>query len=76
MVSGEVRYYERAIGDRTTPPPRTFVSGQMFYTPPMREHAMIFDKDTVMVSISSRSRTHEEHESDVVRLAQEDRIVP
>jgi len=34
----------------------------------MRPHAMYFPVDTVMVSMSDRTRTHEQHEADVVRM--------
>lgn len=68
VVSGLVRYYERPIGSRHEPEPETFAPGEMFETPAMVEHAMYFPVDTVMVSISPKSRTHEEHEADVVRV--------
>lgn len=68
IVSGELEYYERAIGSTECPAAQHFYAREMFYTPPEREHAMRFVKDTVMVSISSKSRTHEEHEKDVVRV--------
>jgi len=42
--------------------------GQMVFTPPQRSHKLTFKEDTVMISISKLSRTHAEHESDVVRL--------
>jgi oxalate decarboxylase/phosphoglucose isomerase-like protein (cupin superfamily) len=68
VVDGEVEYYERAIGETELPPVQRFYEREMFYTPPMREHAMRFPEGAVLVSMSSRSRTHEEHEADVVRL--------
>jgi quercetin dioxygenase-like cupin family protein len=65
---GRLRYYERAPGETHIPVPEVFVAGDLFYTPPQREHILIFDEDTEMISMSSRSRTHEEHESDVRRV--------
>lgn len=68
IVRGEVDYYERPIGSKETPPAQHFYEGEMFYTPPMVEHALYFPRDTILVSMSDRSRTHEEHEKDVVRV--------
>ncbi len=68
VVSGEVWYYERAVGEMGKPAALIFRTGEQFFTPPMREHAMYFPQPTVMVSMSDRSRTHEEHERDVVRV--------
>lgn len=68
VVSGKVDYYERAVGNTERPLPQSFGPGEMFYTPPMREHVSYFPVDTVLVSISDRTRTHEEHEKDLVRV--------
>jgi uncharacterized RmlC-like cupin family protein len=71
IVSGEVHYWETTLGGVPLPsdtPAAIFGPREMFFTPPMRPHAMYFPIDTVMVSISDRSRTHEEHEADVVRV--------
>ena len=68
ILSGEVEYWERAIGATDLPQCQRFVAGEMFYTPPEREHAMRFPVDTKMISISTLSRTHDEHEADVVRV--------
>lgn len=68
VISGEVHYYERAIGDETLPDPQVFKSGEMFFTPSGREHVLYFPVYTIMVSMSSRTRAHEEHEADVVRV--------
>ena len=69
VVEGEVHYYERAIGDTERPTVQIFTQGEMFYTPPMREHLLYFAADTVMVSLSNKTRSHEEHEKDVVRVS-------
>src|SRR5678815_2146227 len=68
VVRGEVKYYERPIGSTATPEAQHYFEGEMFFTPPMVEHAMYFPRDTILVSMSDRSRTHEEHEADVVRV--------
>jgi len=68
VVSGEVHYYERAPGEETLPEKQVFKSGDMFFTPPQREHVMFFPVFTIMVSMSNRTRTHAEHEADLVRV--------
>jgi dTDP-4-dehydrorhamnose 3,5-epimerase-like enzyme len=68
VIKGAVDYYERPIGSKEIPEPVRYVENQMFFTPPMVEHAMRFAEDTIMVSISKRPRDSESHESDVVRV--------
>lgn len=65
---GTVFYFERAVGDDSVPAPRSFVSGEMFFTPPNIEHAMLFAEDCIIFTFAKNKRTHEEHESDVVRV--------
>lgn len=68
VALGCVQYYERPIGSTEAPEPQHFYEREMFYTPPMVEHELRFPVYTLLVSISSRTRTHDEHESDVVRV--------
>lgn len=49
-------------------------AGWLFYTPPMVAHAMFFLENTVFLTLGNRSRTPEDHESDLVRLAPEDHL--
>ena len=44
----------------------------LVYTPPGRAHRCTFKEDTILVSMSKLTRTHENHEADVVRLEQDD----
>lgn len=68
VISGEIEYYHRKVGD--TDPPRclTITQGQMFFTPPMVEHTMVFRVDTVFLTLARNIRTHENHEADLVRV--------
>lgn len=68
VVSGFAEYYEREIGSTVCPEAQIFHEREMFYTPPGREHAIRFPEGAILVSISSKSRTHDEHEADVVRV--------
>jgi dTDP-4-dehydrorhamnose 3,5-epimerase-like enzyme len=75
VVSGEVWYYERAIGaddrlaNRDRAARKWIVSaGQMFFTAPRMAHAMAFPVDTVFITFSKNVREHNTHEEDVVRV--------
>ena len=68
VVHGKVLYFERDIGDVSVPEPTAYASGQMFFTPPMREHAMLFAEDSVVMTFAKNVRNHENHEADVVRV--------
>jgi len=68
VASGKVLYFERDIGDKRIPVPRVFLPGDMFFTPPMREHAMLFGEDSLIFTFAKNVRSHEEHEADLVRV--------
>lgn len=68
VVMGEVAYFERAIGETTVPEPKIYKAGQMFFTPPMREHAMLFMQDSVIMTFAKNVRSHDNHEADLVRV--------
>lgn len=68
VESGRVLYFEREIGSVRIAAPSEFTPGQMFFTPPMKEHAMLFAEDTVLYTFARNTRTHENHEADVVRV--------
>jgi dTDP-4-dehydrorhamnose 3,5-epimerase-like enzyme len=68
VISGHVLYFERAIGQSEIGEPKYFGPGQMFFTPPMREHAMLFGANSTILTFAKNVRNHEEHEADVVRV--------
>lgn len=68
VVSGSVLYFERPLGSTEIPTPKRYEPGDMFYTPSMVEHAMLFAEDTVILTFAPRLRDHVNHESDVVRV--------
>lgn len=68
VVSGKVAYFERAVGDAEVPAPDVYGPGQMFFTPPNREHAMLFLEDTVIITLAKNVRDHATHEADLVRV--------
>lgn len=68
VAEGRCLYYERPAGSREDVEPITVIQGQMFFTPPHVEHKVTFPVRTILVSVSSASRTHEEHEKRLTRV--------
>jgi quercetin dioxygenase-like cupin family protein len=68
VISGRVIYYERGPGETAVPEGRVFGPGEMFFTPPQREHLMYFPVDTTIITLAKNVRSHEEHEADLVRV--------
>jgi len=69
VTKGAVLYFERAIGSTEIPEPRLFLPGEMFFTPPLREHCMLFAEESEIITMAKRVRNHAEHEADVVRVS-------
>ena len=46
----------------------TVKKGQMVFTPPMVDHAMVFNVDTTFLTLSRNFRDQKTYESDVVRI--------
>ena len=67
VAQGKMLYYERDIGSKEDVAPLVVGEGEAVFTPPMRTHKTFFPVRTILVSISAKSRTHEEHEADLVR---------
>ncbi len=68
VEAGEILYFERPIDSSTIPDPIKVRPGTMFFTPPNVEHAMLFIEDTVFYTFAKNIRSHESHESDLVRV--------
>jgi len=68
LQSGRVVYYYRPVGSQSPPAERTLGPGEVFYTPPMEEHAMRFLEDSVMLCFARNSRTMAHYEADTVRV--------
>lgn len=68
VLSGSIDYYHRPQGSKADPARVQISAGQMFFTPPMVEHAMVFPEDTVFLTFGRNSRAQEVYEADVVRV--------
>lgn len=68
VISGSIDYYFRPVGSQQPPKHVIVKTGQIFFTPPMIEHAMCFPEDTAFVCLGRNSRAQEVYEADVVRV--------
>lgn len=69
VLSGAIDYYHRPHGTDAEPELVKIGPGQMFFTPPLVDHSMVFTEDTVFLTFGRNSRAQEVYEADVVRIA-------
>lgn len=67
VLSGTIEYYHRPVGSKEPPEKVIVKQDQLFFTPPMVEHAMVFKEDTVFLTLGRNSRKQQSYESDLVR---------
>ncbi len=69
VLSGSIEYWHREHG-RTEAAKRILVKkGQLFFTPPMVDHAMVFPQKSSFLVLGRNSRVQAVYEADVVRIA-------
>jgi dTDP-4-dehydrorhamnose 3,5-epimerase-like enzyme len=68
VVSGSIEYFHRPHGSERAPERVLVRQGELFFTPPMVDHAMVFPEDTVFLTLGRNSRSQEVYEADVVRI--------
>ena len=68
VLTGEIKYYYRPHGDKKLAQELIIKENQMFFTPPMVDHAMVFNKKTKFLTWSRNSRLQEVYEADVFRI--------
>ena len=68
VTEGEIDYFHRPHGSDAIPEKVTVKKGQLFFTPPMVDHAMVFTQDTTFVTLGRNSREQEVYEADVERI--------
>lgn len=68
VVSGSIDYYHRPHGSDAEAEKVSIAEGQLFFTPPMVDHAMVFPEDTVFLTLGRNSRRQEVYEADVERI--------
>ncbi len=68
VISGSIDYYHRPHGSKDNPDHVHVKMGELFFTPPLVDHAMVFPEDTVFLTLGRNSRAQESYEADVVRI--------
>lgn len=68
VVEGKIDYYHRKVGSNDTPEIVTINEGELFFTPPMVEHAMVFAEETKFLTLGRNSRSQIVYEADVIRI--------
>ena len=68
LQRGQMTYLQRAMGEHGAPQRWTIKAGQMFYTPPLMEHAMIFTADSIMLVFARNNRHMAHYEADTIRI--------
>jgi oxalate decarboxylase/phosphoglucose isomerase-like protein (cupin superfamily) len=68
VLSGSIEYLYRPHGSSENPRKVRVEKGQLFFTPPMVDHAMIFPEDTSFLVLGRNSRAQDVYEADVVRI--------
>ena len=68
VTEGEIEYHERPVGSEEEPTITIIKKGQMFFTGPMLEHAMVFLADTTFLTFGRNSREQEVYEADIERI--------
>ena len=68
VLSGSIEYLHRPHGSSETPKKTLVKEGQLFFTPPMVDHAMYFPQDSTFIVLGRNSRVQAVYEADVVRI--------
>jgi uncharacterized RmlC-like cupin family protein len=68
VVSGAIDYYWRPAGSREAPTHVRVEAGQMFFTPPMTDHAMLFPEDATFLNLARNARDQVSYEEDIIRV--------
>src|SRR4051812_8494982 len=64
LATGKMNYYWRPVGSTAKPKKVVIRAGQLFYTPPLLEHAMQFTEDSVFYVFAKLRRKQIEYEKD------------
>lgn len=68
VISGSIEYYCRLVGSENKPNIFQIHTNQIFYTPPLVEHAMVFNEDASFFVFSGGTRLQNDYENDLVRV--------
>lgn len=68
VLSGSIEYHWRPKGSKAEPRVKVIKTGEMFFTPPLVEHTMVFLEDCSFLCLGKNSRSQEVYEADIERV--------
>jgi quercetin dioxygenase-like cupin family protein len=68
VLKGSIDYYYRPAKTEEKPEVVRITKGEMFFTPPQVDHAMVFVEDTDFVCFGKNPRDQASYESDITRI--------
>ncbi|MGB0681392.1 MAG: cupin domain-containing protein [Magnetovibrionaceae bacterium] len=68
VMKGIIQYYHRPTNSGEKPQLLTAKEGEMIFTPPMVDHAMVFPEKSVFLTLGRNPRAQDVYEADVVRV--------
>jgi quercetin dioxygenase-like cupin family protein len=68
VLSGSIEYHHRPVGSKAKPEHVLVKTGELFFTPPLVEHAMVFPEDTTFLTLSRNKRDQKAYEEDLFRV--------
>ncbi len=68
VLEGRIEYHHRPHGSDAQAEVVVVEPGELFFTPPMVDHAMVFLADTTFLTLGRNSRAQEVYEADVERI--------
>jgi len=68
VIKGKIAYYYRKHGLNSKPKKIIINSGEMFFTPPLVDHAMKFLSNTEFITLGRGSRTKIDYDKDTIKI--------
>lgn len=70
VTRGSLTYFARPVNSQEKPTKKVYYKDDIFWTPPMEEHLMVFDEfnDNEFLCFSTGDRSQSNYEADLVRI--------
>lgn len=68
VLSGKMEYYEKPVKGKAKPKKVIVKAGDMVYTPAMMIHTTKFLQNTVLLTLSTKSRNQKAYEKDTTKI--------
>ena len=68
VLKGEIEYYYKKHESKNKPKKMIIKKGELFFTPPMFDHAMKFTKYTEFITLGRGSRTKINYDKDTIKI--------